>query len=870
MEDIVRPINFYSNFLPARKVDHSWQYCAFGILDGVSVEEPFYEKDVEDNTVLKQIWEHLSKRVKELKGNYAVQTIYAVCHADKQEEKAFWQPIKSEEGVMPFVFFCRAQYQGDLQSLRKNKAIIKEKLEKDGKIKTWIYLTYDNSDLLIVIKAVSYEIGAGAINSMHNNINFAFGEGSLCVLKNSFTVFAVDQEFINQLGDGKKEEEKSIFEYLNQTKIEQVVVKVIEKKFGCAKKLREELGKVHDNKKIQTKHLLGTDDELIILEEIGWGTFLRLYQNQEGFFYNAAPIYIKYIAGATTTICTSIEEKDYFRDWKISKVLLEQQEKWEKWYNKCIDNLRECLRKKEGDFKELYIILNTLPKFSGKVFSDYLYFSVLRPLRALIEFQPDRNAGQKCQGSHDDAYYEFIKGFNMYIQNSVKSDRHTMQMMDFNSKIYDIPVKLNAFYIAFIYNVCNMLNIPEEKEDKHRYDFLVVPGATNIVTVLELYSKQDNKKRLLRVEIPEDRFFDISNMMRVFSHEVAHYVGSGLRNRKNRYDSVVKNITDIYTNFVKSYWHGYKEQPSDEGWETVSQRLFYMLQDLLACKLDSEYLENVQFAMVGNSAGKMAERIATHNREYWSGLEFLRTYGYSDMSDILLTNLDNIYQDITYGMPEKEQNELLTKVEWASQRFLARHIEGSSLITMDTIFALLESVYEECFSDLASIFLLNLDARAYLDTLISDAGSQDMDVETLIETEVIYRITLVMDVLKEKKGDRWLEDVCHNDMLVKARLTIIKRSQIIYNSAVKSCKYDENYVISSFRALMDEKIYWKIRDYLCQCYDLFQAKIQRNTVSGIYRCLCNTQKSIEERIEQMEEYIEQFRKDIVTVFDKES
>ena len=527
--NICRAINFFNNFLPPNSADHRWEYCAFGTFDGVNVESAWYER--ESTIILKKIWHHQNQAAHNLRGEYSVQTVYAVCNADKEREQSFWNDDK-----FPFTFFCRMQYGGDLSGLRKNKEMLERCLNKTDKISAWVYLTYDNSDLLIVIKAASYAYGAGAVNEMHSGVNFSFCADSVCWLKNSFTVFALKQEFIDEVKDIE------VRYKLNEVTIDRVVIRLIEKRCGCIKKLEDTINSIHGTH----KHILGADDEIIFVDNLGWGDFLYLYCTQEGAFHSTSKIYGEYIGGATTAICTKVVLGDYFGAYIKNDAELDHI--WGEWYKKQIGVLLEKLNKKSGNtyYKELYMILNALPKFSGEIVSDYIFFLVLKPLETLIDLLGDAKV-------EDEAYYKFVKNFNMYVQSSVKSDKHTMQTMDFNTKIYDIPVKINALYIALIYMVCDVLNIGNHNQ-RHRYDFLVVPGAANIVNVLELYSKVSKEKRLLMVEIPENRFYDMCSIMRIFSHEVAHYVGGDLRNRRNRYKYMLRNVAVVYINYIKSYW----------------------------------------------------------------------------------------------------------------------------------------------------------------------------------------------------------------------------------------------------------------------------------------------------------------------------
>lgn len=179
--NICRPIVLFNNFLPTLEEKSGWEYMAFGTVDGVSVEEAIVTES--SGKILNKLWEHQKEYSIKLKGKSAVQIIYGVCHGEKEEENNFWKDIQH-----PFTFFCRLQFKGDINSLRENRFRIEERIKEEYGVLIRIYAMYDNSDLLIVIKSEKYSDGVGILKSLHKNVNFAFDNGKLCELKNSFTV----------------------------------------------------------------------------------------------------------------------------------------------------------------------------------------------------------------------------------------------------------------------------------------------------------------------------------------------------------------------------------------------------------------------------------------------------------------------------------------------------------------------------------------------------------------------------------------------------------------------------------------------------------------------------------------------------------
>ncbi len=873
MENICRPIIFYNNFLPADKIDHNWSYCAFDSLDGIQVESAIYvgegrDKNTQDS-MLEKVWKHQVGIVQKFQGTYAAQIIYAMCHSDKAKEKEFW-----EQDELPFTFFCRMQFRGNLAKLRENKENLEKCLQVNEKISSWIYLTYDNSDLLIVIKAVSYAEGAGIINAMHQDVNFSFDKDEVCALKNSFTVFGLKQKFIDET------EDEEIRNKLNKDVIDEVHITIIEKK-----SIDSELLKQYFNnelkKDLNCKHIpiLGADDDLFICSSIGWGDFLYLYRSQKGFFYNSSAEYHTYFAGVTTKICTKITTR-YNNFPKLnSDTEQEDKEKWRDLYKKFFHTMVKQLEDNQTSssngklYKELRMILNTLPKFSGEVFSDYIFFSVMKPLETIINLL-------QTGINEDGAYYEFIKSFNMYVQNSVKSDRHTMQLMDFNTKIYDIPVKLNAFYSVYIYRICDILNVCQyEDDEKHTYDFLVVPGATNIVNVLELYNKVSVNSRLLRVEIPENRFYDPCAIMHIFSHEVAHYVGTGIRNRSFRYNCIIRGIASIYVNYIRSYWNIIDKEKNTNShmidWKFISDRMFHNIVEMLSRE---QFLDYVQYQLGEDvHSASQAEKIVEYNKMNFEYLSFLNSNIYKAMSDIICSKIENIFQSTIYELSEGNKQIFLARIQEVSERFLVRFSEESTRVTLDTVTEMLCKVYEESFADLTSICLLELTAREYLNTLIKDCKVQGMDIAQLCNSEAIYRIAVVMNAMsQELTNNLWTSDFYEPDDNLEDRKEMINKIRILNDKIVDEETFiNKEYEKSCFIALFNKTVYRDIVLYLCKCKKDIMDKViygsnasQYDELLKIYKFLSDPYKNIEEQIEMMERFIHLYKSELYKKEDK--
>lgn len=802
---VCRKIHLYNHFIPAKANQETWKYAAFGVIDGISVSERFCGSTIAE--ILKQSWIDQNNFSKKLKGEYCVQTIYGICCLDEEEENKeteFWK----DDDEKPFYFFSRIQLKKKESLQKKTYEELREFLADKNDAESRIYFTFDNSDFLIATKAPTYTDGVQLIDDMHQNFEVKEDEEKL---KNSFTVFSIRRDIVERM---KEEHWYNKFNSLG--KIDMVSIRIMEKECNqsryCVEQLRTQLVKKgYKVEKIQP--VLGIDDGIIVLLEVEWGKFLRLYKDEAAFFRSLN------IAGLTTTIyertqvdlLKSIDEKPEKNDQKLSETVL--YEEYVSFLRKKLESLME--EKNADQYKELFVILNVLPKFSGEVFSDYLFFSLLQPIEMLMDLMEEN--------ARLDSYYEFIKIFNIYVQNSTKSDRNSMQSMDFNAQIYDIPCKLMAFYTALIYMGRDILN---GNNSSQKYEFVVTPSVTNIVNVKELFQKVSDKKRLISVEVPENHFYDVSDIMVIFMHEAAHYVGRDIRKREERYEYLLRSIASVYINYIRSYWEEERKKDianKEIKWSDLIERMFLILKAMLHRECNMDYLKNYQIGE-GNNSDEQIRKNCKNNKDYYIYNSFLKQNLYRALMDITQRALPNVFQSLTFQLELKE-DDIYEYIESISEKFLVRYTEKTTRMTADTVLEQLTSVYEECFADIMSISILKMSGKDYLDSIISGIEQQGVTVETCCLSSGIYRVMLVCDVMREE-GDEWLKSIYEEDNLKKRKqiMNYIKKIGFIIEKGRYKSSVPGEYRTNCFFALLNLDIYKNAREYLRLCRKSFLEK----------------------------------------------
>ena len=736
MRNIGRPFTLYSDFLPSCKDSRKWQYLAFGYFDGVNVGDNLFENGEWD---FEKMWQHSEREKDVLDGNYTEQTIFGFRTEEEEDgaDEKFWSSVESDQ--YPFVFFVLVQDElcgESLSKLCKDRKRLEEDLSANEGVIAISYLTLDSSDLLLVLACKEYSAGARLIDSFHTGREGSVLRDNGWNLCYSYTVSAIRKSFLNDMDK---------INALKET-LHSAYIHVIEIHSGSVDQVYRDIVDQYSNE-IEKNAVLGCNDDLIVMKEVPWSFFLKFYQDNTGVLNHSCPAYQKNIIGVTTIIGEK-EEKRVIKEGGINN-----------HFHTMSGNLRKECKALRLDHdssrgkvvrKELLSVLNSLEKYEKAPFHDYIFVSAMRPMKMLIEMvkEADKEENVDKYGF----FYDFLTSFNMYTQNSVRSDRQFTEVPDFNIRIYDIPAKMNALYNALIYDLKSLLNGLGSNEKEHAYEFLTCPGVANDMQVREVYPELIEDKRLFLVDMPEKQVYSPKWMFIMLTHEISHFVGRKIRMRDFRYKCVVRMLSDVITGYFYqklSEYIGDQEHfdsitQTDDGvsyWQVFRNQVAEQLERYMKWEREDEFID-VRYKK---------ESLDEDAREWWK--KRLELYGgHSDMLTRLM--VDHVCrvcqeQDLYTYLVKREylyQLKINKKREAAraAEEKLRDHFEewawefckisdwnpcdwGARSVMKSLMYLL-----KECFADLGAVIILELSVKEYLDAILFSAYDQGMAADTLI------------------------------------------------------------------------------------------------------------------------------------------
>ena len=891
MRNVCRPFTLYSDFLPPAKVSREWQYLAFGYFDGVNVGNNLFKDERWD---FERMWKHSESEKTYLDGSYTEQTIFGFRTEEEGCEKdtQFWEDAEGEK--YPFLFLILIQDKASSKNpagFCQNRKQLEESLSVNKGVSAISYLTLDSSDLLLVLACEEYSLGAKLIDSFHTGDESSVLSENGWNLYYSYTISAVRKSFLNN--EDKIARLKGI--------LDSVYIHVIEKQPGSIKEvydfIRDKWPGEAEKKETEKKAVLGCNDDLIIMKGVPWSVFLTFYQDRTGILNHSNTVYHKSIIGVTTILGEEEKERG-------------KKESGEESDNEKIITLSKSLRKECIKFKldngsskgravrkELLSVLNSLEKYEKSPFHDYIFMSALKPMKMLVDMV--KEADKKEDEDKYGYFYDFLTSFNMYAQNSMRSDRQFTEVPDFNIRIYETPAKMNAFYNAVIYNLKSLLSeMGTDEKEMHEYEFLTCPGVANDMQVREIYPELMEDKRLFLVDMPEKQVYSPWLMFIMMAHEMSHFVGRGIRQRDYRYHCMVKMVSDIVIRFLYEELSEYIDDEEhfniithlDTGesyWEALRNEIIDQLERYMEWEKKDEFIDR-RF-----EKGSLERE---NGREYWK--RRIELYGYhSDMLKKLmpehlcrvcqdqrifayLSKKEYVYQ-LKNGVKGEQARREEEKLKGRLEKRLQEFCEFSEWNPSDWgIYAVIDKlVYllKECFADLGAVMLLDLSVEEYLESILLSAYDQGIDIEMLSQqTEGIIRGALVcLCMISDEEG-------CLQKWTFDEMFDITKREgniSVLANSLWKvMCTYSEKYekevweIGSEWGIEYHSSVLEKALCYLVGCRKNFSSQIKgdmepiRKGILDMFHVF--SEKSLETVIMSIRKYIDIYQQGLEENLDK--
>lgn len=204
-----------------------------------------------------------------------------------------------------------------------------------------------------------------------------------------------------------------------------------------------------------------------------------------------------------------------------------------------------------GWFHAISEIANSLVRMSKTPIMDEVVYLVSPGVSAFLLnicdlLERDMFRYNSCYGY----LYEYVESCSYFIEQLMRIEGQLSHNPEIRPVIYDIPVFMLEYTIAFLNKVSKLLR----KNDGYGVDmhtaFLLVPRPCERASATEIFPATNKLSGLVHIQIPENILYTPTEIFRSLCHEISHYVGEYYRNREARKDAYIHAVTSLLVNSV--------------------------------------------------------------------------------------------------------------------------------------------------------------------------------------------------------------------------------------------------------------------------------------------------------------------------------
>lgn len=794
-------------------------FSCFGYYDGMDIIKVKNQEGrlslSEGNLNITDTW-YYTFNVKMLNGSNSQQTfVLFYTGSDNDIEREFWH---DKECFLATVFVQTVNNETDTINEIQDKIV--SDTEK-GECSIISYRLIDNADFILFIKGRKYSEIAKVVQNIQNDSRISYIN----------MILSVHNDYLKDV---------NLIEEVEDEEIEGIRLEISAKNDCAIKKLIKLINE-------QLKDDVNNTDtiDLTYLENNGGGCFYRLHHSS--YVIHFPPIRTSKILrlfksensnhGALThlnglygeyifNIATFFEETYKLKEVKEISNNPRQQKLWceqqLKYFKNCIDDIRET--KDENLYFYYQALLRTLNMLSQyEAFdSGHQIFNIIFPslqllcehLKSELSFQNSSKNQYKEYNmkvkKKEKALSDYLQTIDNIIYHVIHTDQNFLMIPGYTSMIYEIPAKLCLFYMAFMTKVSEIL-----KEDiKWKYRYYLEPTMDTSINTYHHEIKKDVHERIVNIRLPQRMLFVPRTFLITISHEIAHYVGDEIRQRKFRLECMMKNCASILLDEL--FQIDFKNGDSKEKIEIRKKLL----------KAISINVRRENFGrIIIYSLNRYIKRVNKEHEQ--EGSENHNMYHESIIKERLCNGCLEILRD--------EANELFQEIDKIDENLFKTCLELKKDISKDidiwielrTVFEFIDlkrkqmlaekiperivkrliNLYKEVFSDLVAVYLLEINETYYLENFPVAKG------RTIARYE-LGEIMLRLNVLKRCKK---LKTFFVPDEQLKSKLNeIIDENG---NASVSSLDKDdlkENISIEK-KILGRSDVFERLIDYIDKC-----------------------------------------------------
>lgn len=385
------------------------------------------------------------------------------------------------------------------------------------------------------------------------------------------------------------------------------------------------------------------------------------------------------------------------------------------------DKIVSRLRETDGMLDDSWFhavseISNSLVRMSKSPVMDEVVYLLAPEMEAFLEnilFQLDNH----CMTPSDIlAYYDYVERCTYLLEQLMRIEGQLSQQPEIRPPIYDIPVFMLEYTVAFLNKVSTLLRMTDSRLNKHHL-FLLVPRPCDQISAVELFPATQELPGLVQLQIPAKALYTPTDILRALCHEISHYVGEKYRNRELR---------------KKYYARAVAVALSDAVFQSKRHGLVKFLEQTFLCSLDKNREPTIQ---------EMREIIKADTDAIFASADTLAAF----LRDCLSFSPEGT----RIAFPNKDM------IDRGLQRFAGKCDD-------------LDILFREIYADICMLYILNVPTGDYIESLLHELAINSNPIWNCNE---LFAIRIFVSLTATNKIKAY-ENNKHRDLWAQIRTLI--------------------------------------------------------------------------------------------------
>lgn len=188
-------------------------------------------------------------------------------------------------------------------------------------------------------------------------------------------------------------------------------------------------------------------------------------------------------------------------------------------------------------------LVYSLPRINSTVILDEFLYLMLPAVHAFLS-----NVYERLRTNRLDSRlcHVFVENWADLTEHIMRIEGQLSQQPEMRPVLYDIPVAMLEYTLAFLQKVSAVLQ--ENDEQKSRISFLLVPRLCSRIAAQELFPAQPNRAPgLVLVSLPLRALYEPDAVQRALCHETSHFVSEAWRQRDFRREKYILSASSVIT-----------------------------------------------------------------------------------------------------------------------------------------------------------------------------------------------------------------------------------------------------------------------------------------------------------------------------------